>query len=178
MNSFIKKASISLAGICLAATIVGATAFAATKSTNTSATISREKAISIAQEKASGTLLKAELDRENGVLVYEIDILDSSQKKHDIDINASTGQIVSYKQKSYSKSKASQYTSAKITHDKAISIATTETGAKNVTSSKLDVEDGRLVYELTLRDDQYTEYEVVIDATTGSILSTDVDYDD
>lgn len=174
MNGFTKSLGLLLTTVCLVATT--ATGFAATSTAKTA--ITREKAIAIAEEKAKGTLLKTEADYDRNSLTYEIEILDSNQVKHEIEINAYTGKVKKYSQERYSKTKAAKYTGAKLTHDQAIAIAKKETGASKLISSELDNENGTLVYEVKLYDDDSIEYEVLIDANKGTVLFTDTDYDD
>lgn len=169
--------AITLAGFAIGGSLAefaSAPAYAATKNS----TISRQEAIDIAQKEVKGTLLKTELDHENGRLVYEIDILHSSNTKYDLDIDASSGKIVRTKKTQYRKQNAEKLRSAKITHNKAIEIAKKDTGASTLLSCELDIENKKLVYEVTLTDGKYTEYELIIDASTGTILFSDTDYDD
>lgn len=58
--------------------------------------ISKDKAISIAKQKAQGTLVKAELDYDNGLAIYEIEIRDG-RMEYAIEINALTGAIIKFK---------------------------------------------------------------------------------
>lgn len=174
MNGFTKSLGLLITTVCLVATT--ATGFASTSTSKKA--ITREKAIALAQEKAEGTLLKAEADYDRNSLTYEIEILDSSQVKHEIEINAYTGKVKKYSQERYSKTKAAKYAGAKLTHNQAIAIAKKETGATKLISSELDNENGMLVYEIKLYDNDSTEYEVLIDANKGTVLFTDTDFDD
>lgn len=69
----------------------------ATATTNT-AIISQSKAIEIAKAKLNGqgTVTDIELDRDNGVRYYEIE-LRYGKKEYDVKINATTGKIVKFK---------------------------------------------------------------------------------
>lgn len=87
------------------ATITERKALKAAKTTNSSSTtkaqnaklLTEAEAIAIAQAKASGTVVKAELDTEDGVQIYEIEIR-NGQKEYDFDIDAITGAILSYEE--------------------------------------------------------------------------------
>ena len=56
-------------------------------------TISTEKAIEIAQKQFSGTIDSIELDRDDGRLIYEIEI-ESSKGEAEIEIDAYTGEVL------------------------------------------------------------------------------------
>lgn len=59
--------------------------------------ISIEDAISIAITQIPGEVTKAELDTENGRLVYEVDIITRQGIEYDMDIDAETGRITRLK---------------------------------------------------------------------------------
>ncbi|AFS79443.1 peptidase M4 domain-containing protein [Gottschalkia acidurici 9a] len=52
-----------------------------------------EMAIAIALEQVQGEVIKAELDRENGILVYEIHIR-TPYGVYEVEIDATTGQVL------------------------------------------------------------------------------------
>jgi len=58
------------------------------------AKISPEQARKIATDKVAGTIVEEELERENGKLVYSIEIRDANQKIFDVEVDARTGEIV------------------------------------------------------------------------------------
>lgn len=55
--------------------------------------INSEAAIQIALQRVPGQVIKVELDYENGILVYEIDIRTPSGV-YEVHVNADTGQII------------------------------------------------------------------------------------
>ena len=59
--------------------------------------ISIEDAMSIALEQIPGEIVKVELDTENGLLVYEVDIMTAQGIKYEMEIDAQTGRIVKVK---------------------------------------------------------------------------------
>ena len=65
------------------------------KTTTSNQLISMDKAISIAQQKFSGTVAEVELDYEYGMAVYEIELY-NGYNECDIDINAETGDILKF----------------------------------------------------------------------------------
>lgn len=56
--------------------------------------ISIEDAIRIARERVPGEVVKVELEREHGRLIYEVEIISNQGPKYEIDIDATTGQII------------------------------------------------------------------------------------
>ena len=70
------------------------------KSQGTSANtaiITKKQAITIAQKKASGTVVKAKLDTDDGVQVYEIE-LRNGNVEYDFEIDAMTGEILEFEE--------------------------------------------------------------------------------
>ena len=161
------------------------TAVETTGSTATgSTTITRDKARSIALADAGvsasdATFTKSKLDREDGVLVYEIEfITDSTEYEYDID--AATGKIVEKKFESRKGAQSGQTSSASyIGVDQAKRIALKHAGVSDATftKAKLEKEDGVRIYEIEFRKDG-VEYEYEIDAVTGSILESDMEKDE
>ncbi len=151
------------------------------KTASTTKTLTRAEAIKKAQEKAKGTVLKTELDRDDDKLIYEIEILDTSNVKHEMDINARTGKLSNYSKETIRKSKADKLRSAKISPEKAVEIVQKEAdGSTTLVSCELDIENNLLVYEIKLVDstDKDNEYEAIVSASTGKILFFENDYDD
>ena len=150
--------------------------------------ISKAKAKEIALAHAGVTASKAsfvevKLDNEDGTQVYEVEFY-SGSTEYDYEINAVTGEILSYdkdienfsipKQDSSASSPNSNY----IGVDKAKSIALKDAGlsASSVTftKAKLDREDGVRVYEIEF----YTatkEYDYEINAASGKIRDKDIE---
>lgn len=59
--------------------------------------ISLEQAIAIALQRVPGNVVKAELDNDDGHLVYEIDIRTANGAKYEVKVDANTGQIIRVK---------------------------------------------------------------------------------
>ncbi|QTD42559.1 PepSY domain-containing protein [Sporosarcina sp. Te-1] len=59
--------------------------------------ISFDQAITIAKTRVPGEVVKAELDYDDGVLLYEIDIRTDEGLKYEIKVDAVTGQITKLK---------------------------------------------------------------------------------
>ena len=60
--------------------------------------ISAEQARQIALERVSGTIVEEELEKENGRIVYSIEIRDKDKKVFDVEVDAETGAIVNVKE--------------------------------------------------------------------------------
>lgn len=59
--------------------------------------ISIEDAMSIATEQIPGEVVKVGLDTENGVLIYEVEIVNAQGIKYEVEIDAQTGSILKMK---------------------------------------------------------------------------------
>lgn len=170
-----------------------------TKTTDTPAagsenkiTKAKAKEIALAHAGVSAskaTFVQAKLDSEDGVQVYEVEFY-SGSTEYDYEINAKTGEILSFDKdiedfsipkKSADSSDTAQTkpSSDYIGVDKAKSIALNNAGlsASSVTftKAKLDREDGIRVYEIEFYTDT-KEYDYEINAKTGKILDKDVEY--
>ena len=55
--------------------------------------ITAEAAIQIALQRVPGQVIKVELDTENGLLVYEVDIR-TSYGRYEVKVDANTGRII------------------------------------------------------------------------------------
>ena len=138
------------------------------------------------------TFIKAELDREDGRLVYDVEFYTADYKEYDYEIDAATGEVVGfdYDVEHYASPAATQAPTAaqspaaivnsgaalSAEDAKAKALAHAGLSAADVTfvKAELDREDGRLVYEVEF----YTssrEYDYEIDAATGEVVSYDYD---
>ena len=138
----------------------------------------------------------AGLDRQNGTDYYAVDFT-ANGRTYAYDIDAVTGVIIDSSEDQSQPAQAtdggasadganssgtsSQSTdgSAAITEDQAREIALADAGltAEEVTflKTKLDRDDGRLVYDVEFYTADYTEYDYEIDAADGTSLSSDFD---
>lgn len=157
----------------------------------TNITLERAKQIALDDAKA-GNVTRAELDRENGIWVFEIEVVDGNIEK-DYKINADTGEIINAyvetdrdltaqnqsndntnHESGNTSANASKPSNAKIGLDKAKEIALKEAKKGNITKAELDRENGILVYEIEVIDGN-VEKDYRIDANTGAILKTDIE---
>ena len=184
-----------------AATVAPATT--AAQSNNTVGDIGIEKANEIAISHAglssgSVSFVKAKIDTEDGVKVYDIEFY-SGNVEYDYEINAATGAIVSFDQdienyeiptqpQSSAPTQAAtqpqtaaptQAASSVISVDKAKQIALSHAGVSGASFKKvkLDTDDGVRVYEIEFKVGN-VEYDYDIDASSGAIISSSSEIDD
>ena len=180
-----------------------ATTAAQPKSNNASGDIGIEKANEIAISHAglssgSVSFVKAKLDTEDGVKVYDIEFY-SGNVEYDYEINAATGAIVSFDQdienyeiptqpQSSAPTQAAtqpqtaapaQAASSGISADRAKQIALSDAGVSGAsfTTVELDTDDGVRVYEIEFKVGN-VEYDYDIDASSGAIISSSSEIDD
>ena len=147
----------------------------------TTAAITADKAKEIALSDAgltSGqvTFVYAELDRDDGRLVYDVEFYTADYKEYDYEIDAGTGAILSkdFDAENYNRpSTPSNLISAD--RAKEIALGRAPSGV-TVVKCELERDDGRYIYEVEMRSGR-TEYSCDIDAATGAIFDWDVDHD-
>ena len=187
-----------------AATQAAPAATTAAQSNNTAGDIGIEKAREIAMSHAgvsagSVSFVKAKIDTEDGVKVYDIEFY-SGNVEYDYEINAATGAIVSFDQdiENYAiptqpaaptqaqsaaptqpQTAAPTQTASVISVDKAKQIALSHAGVSGASFKKvkLDTDDGVRVYEIEFKVGN-VEYEYDIDASSGAIISSSSEVDD
>lgn len=135
--------------------------------------IGAEKAESIAVEKAGGgTLTSIELDVEDGVMVYEGELVKDGVE-YEFDINAQTGEILKWKSEKADQDETSSGTSGTSSSDigleKAKSLVLAKIPGATITEIKLDVDDGVRKYEGEAILNS-VEYEFEIKASDGTFL--------
>ena len=154
-----------------------------------------EKAKEIALSHAGHSLdkvsfVKAEIDYEDGIKVYDIDFY-SGNVEYDYEINAATGSILSvdWDIEDYSipapepaptaapapRKAASSGISAE--RAKQIALSHAGIGSAHFTKVELDTEDGIRVYEIEFKVGN-VEYDYDINASTGAIVSSSSEIDD
>lgn len=180
-----------------------ATTAAQPKSNNASGDIGIEKANEIAISHAglssgSVSFVKAKIDTEDGVKVYDIEF-HSGNVEYDYEINAATGAIVSFDQdienyviptqapaQTAAPTQAATQTAAPtqaassgISVDRAKQIALSHAGVSGASFTKveLDTDDGVRVYEIEFKVGN-VEYDYDIDASSGAIISSKSEVDD
>ena len=143
--------------------------------------------------------VKAKIDREHGVVVYEIEFRTATHE-YDYDINATTGEVGKYEREYEPRNAADILNTEKnhiastggsqsaeniaqeyLTESEVLLTALEHAGVKAEdaydVSVELDNEHGKAVYEAEFKSGGY-EYEYEIDASTGDVLKFDKEFDD
>ena len=143
--------------------------------------IGAEKARNIALNHAGLTaaqvhFIKSKLDYDDGRWEYEVEFYTDAYQEYDYDIDAVTGAILKFDQdvENWTAPAQNQNTNnTQIGEEKAKSIALSRAGLSSnqtrFTKVKLDYDDGRWEYELEFIGG-VMEYEVTIDAYSGTVL--------
>ena len=157
--------------LIVGAIILGSIGF----STTALGAISEQQAKDIALKEAQGgQITKFKLDRENGRMVYEIEVMDGNIEK-DYEIDAETGAIVKleHEQKNYGTNNS--VNNPKISYEKAKEIALKN--SKNGTFKEIELKhkNGVLVYDVEIAEG-FADREFLIDANTGEILAEKKDF--
>ena len=148
-----------------------------TASQSGSGTITEAQARQIALDHAGlsasqVTFLKSSLDYDDGRQVYDVEFYSSDYTEYDYEIDAATGDILSYDSDAEGYAPPTANTTA-ITADQARQIALAEVPGATVNDIyefELDRDDGRLEYEGTIYYNGM-EYEFTIDGYSGAIRS-------
>ena len=124
------------------------------------------------------TFVRSELDRDDGRLMYDVEFYDSSYSEYDYEIDAATGEILSYDYDAEGYSYQPNATpGTAITAEQARAIALAEVpGAaeSDIYEFETDRDDGRLEYEGKIIYNN-TEYEFTIDGYSGAIREWDAE---
>lgn len=133
---------------------------------------------------ADVTFVKAERDRDDGRLVYDVEFYTADNQEYDYEIDAVTGQVRSfdYDAEDYTpnKSATGAQPSSYIGEAAAKKAALDHAGLTESEVAGLrvgfDYDDGRAEYEVEFRVGR-TEYSYEINATNGVIREYDIDHD-
>lgn len=174
----------ALAGVL----IIGGIAIAGNAGNSFAATpkvlLTMDEAKEIAVKSVGGTVTGIELDRELTGDIYEVEVK-SKGFEYDLDIDAKTGKVLRTEKDDNddddfdnddSDDKVIVADGKYITQIAAIQIAMKQVRGI-VTKVKLDEEDGRVVYEIEIKDGKY-EYDFDIDAISGKVLKFEKELDD
>ena len=126
------------------------------------------------------TFLPIRLDYENGKAVYDVEFY-AAQKEYDYEIDALSGEIVSFDQEAERRpAESGTASSALIGEERAKSIALSRAGRSESQVTALRVkqerDDGRMIYDVEFRVGR-TEYNYEIDASSGEVVSYEIDDD-
>ena len=144
------------------------------QASGTTGLITEEEAASIAKEHAQVTdctMLPVKLDRDDGRQVYDVEFFTADGKEYDYEIDAATGEVLSYDYDAERQTSASASGTASITEAEAKALVLAQVpGAteENFLEFKTDYDDGRLEYEGELFYDGM-KYEFTVDGYSGTI---------
>lgn len=144
------------------------------------AKITEQEATKIALEKVPGTVDEVELENEDGLIVYEFEIVGEDGSEQDIEVDAKTGEIVKVEaddDENDDFSQADLAKQAKITKDEASEKALEQVPG-TVTEVELDDENGLVVYDVEINAEDGTQQSVEVDAKTGKIVNVELEDDD
>lgn len=172
-----KLMTISLAAVVI---LGGAVAINHSYAQENNETIGIDKAKEAALKKVDGVVESVELENQNGLPVYEVEI-DKDQKDYELYIDATTAKINRVDEKVdddndddvNSKNVSNK---AIITEKEAIEIAKTKIDGE-LHEIELDEDDGRYVYDMEFKTSS-GEAEITIDAETKEILEFELDDQD
>ena len=117
---------------------------------------------------------KFKLDRENGRMVYEIEVMDGNIER-DYEIDAETGAIVKLEQEQKNHGNNNSVNNPKISYDKAKEIALKNSKNGKFKEIELKHKNGVLVYDVEIAEG-FMDREFLIDANTGEILRDKKDF--
>ena len=157
--------------LIVGAIILGSIGF----STSALAAISEQQAKDIVKKEApNGQITKFKLDKENGRMVYEIEVMDGNIEK-DYEIDAETGAILKMEHEQKGNKNASSVNNPKISYDKAKEIALKQSKNGKFKEIELKHKNGVLVYDVEIAEG-FMDREFLIDANTGEILRDKKDF--
>ena len=157
--------------LIIGAIILGSIGF----STSALAAISEQQAKDIVKKEApNGQITKFKLDRENGRMVYEIEVINGNIEK-DYEIDAETGEIIKLEQEQKNHGNNNSVNNPKISYDKAKEIALKNSKNGKFKEIELKHKNGVLVYDVEIAEG-FMDREFLIDANTGEILRDKKDF--
>ena len=157
--------------LIIGAIILGSIGF----STSALAAISEQQAKDIVKKEApNGQITKFKLDKENGRMVYEIEVMDGNIER-DYEIDAETGAIVKLEQEQKNHGNNNSVNNPKISYDKAKEIALKQSKNGKFKEIELKHKNGVLVYDVEIAEG-FMDREFLIDANTGEILRDKKDF--
>ena len=157
--------------LIVGAIILGSIGF----STSALGAISEQQAKDIALKEAQGgQITKFKLDRENGRMVYEIEVMDGNIEK-DYEIDAETGAIVKLEHEKKNYGTNNSVNNPKISYEKAKEIALKNSKNGKFKEIELKHKNGVLIYDVEIAEG-FADREFLIDANTGEILRNKKDF--
>ncbi len=117
-----------------------------------------------------------ELDREHGIVCYEIEF-ETSEKEYDITVDAASGEILeACAERNDDAVPQGQYIGQDRATELALAYAGVAAADAEDLSCELDEEDGKMAYDVEFEVGE-TEYAITVDAVDGSILNAQTEQD-
>lgn len=122
----------------------------------------------------NASVINIHMDYDDGVSEYDVK-LQKGSKRYELVYNASSGKLLEYKWETVNTgtSKASKY----IGVTKAKNIALKKAPNATIVKCEFDNDDGMQVYDISMVEGIY-EYDVTINAKTGTIMEFEKDFND
>ncbi|MGE7761717.1 PepSY domain-containing protein [Peribacillus sp. NPDC097895] len=161
--------TVSIATVLLFGGAAGTAVYAVNKGA-----LSEDEAVKMISEKLGGEVTQFEKDWDQP-MTYEMTVK-TKEGYQDVDVDAEKGEILSQEMEDDDEEEMSTQQAvetAKISSDQAEKIALKKVDGQ-ITDVELDSENGILVYEFEINQGK-KEYDVVVDATTGEVLKTELD---
>jgi uncharacterized membrane protein YkoI len=154
------------------------------------AQITMEQARAAALGRVAGNVLKEEIEKERGRLQYTFDVCKDG-KLYDVEVDAKTGAVLQAglddedddddedgeENDSPEMMQAKLAKEAKISIEQARSTALAKVSG-TITEEELEMENGKLVYSIEVRDANQKTFDVEVDAKTGAIVNVEEENDD
>lgn len=182
MKNLANNVKVSAIGLAFAAAITSAVASAGwhgdddRKSLTASAvSLDAMQAMNIATQQVQGTVLEAELDREDGKLIYEVEVA-TQNGVTEFEIDANTGEILNTeneKLRGHDKKELAALNKAKLSMMQAIEAAKTMQPGK-IVAVEIDRDDNQTLYEFEIVKDNGM-YELEMDANSGELVKLEKD---
>ena len=128
----------------------------------------------VKKEVPNGQITKFKLDRENGRMIYEVEVMDGNIEK-DYEIDAETGAILKMEHEQKHHKSSNSVDKPKISYDKAKEIALKQSKNGKFKEIELKHKNGVLVYDVEIAEG-FMDREFLIDANTGEILRDKKDF--
>lgn len=149
------------------------------------AKLTKQESIDIALKEVQGSASDVELENEDGVVIYSVEITDDQGQKHEVAVDANTGKILKVEaddeesdkedgQENDAEEQKRLEKEATLTKDESTTIALKEVPGK-VKDAALEDEDGVVVFAVDVIDESGQEQEVLVDAKTGKVLQAEAD---
>lgn len=149
------------------------------------ATVTADEAAKTAADANSGyTVIINHLEDENGTVLYEIKMADTTGNKLEVKVDAAAGTILSsepytgdmgkgIRDGSTSEDDAALAAKATVTAEAAAKTAADANSGYTVIINHLEDENGTILYEIKMADTAGNKLEVKVDAAVGTILSSE-----